>query len=83
MTLPVEIGNTRRWIDCIFWRLMLVFVIGPILQITAGWLAGAHMSSMALVYALCCVNALIFGLLCWGESPARCRRRIANWVLGS
>ena len=85
--IPIEVGNARRWADCLVSRSLFVFLIGPAVQLVAWaalWLMVPHLdglASLSLVYGLCVANALVFGLLCWGESPARLRRRTMRWIL--
>lgn len=81
----IEIGNAKRWADCLTWRAVFVFLIGPGVQVLTWWiLAGldraAVPNNLVMAYGLVCLTSLVFGLLCWSESPARLRRHAMHWI---
>lgn len=80
--IRIEIGNTRRWMDLVFWRVAFVVVIAPAAQAVV-WTTACLSESMCRVpniywaaWLYLAANGLVFGLLFWGNSPAKLRQRV-------
>ena len=80
--IRIEIGNTRRWMDLAYWRLAFVVVIAPAAQAVV-WTTVCLSESMCRVpniywaaWLYLAANGLVFGLLFWGNSPAKLRQRV-------
>jgi len=76
-----HLGLAKRWRSCVFYRLQLLFLVGPA-TLSLIWLlavmlepsfAPAHLS---LAYGYLVAVSGVFGALFWIDSPAALRRRL-------
>ena len=80
--IRIEVGNAHRWKDLVFWRLAFVLVIAPAAQAVV-WTTVCLSETLCLVpnnhwaaWLYFVANGMVFGLLFWGNSPAKLRQRV-------
>lgn len=74
-------ADQRRWVHCVVWRSMFVFVIGPAALACVWSLSVLETPDLRPnyyqeAYLLLVALSLVFGGLFWIDSPARLRARL-------
>jgi hypothetical protein len=80
-----HLGLAKRWRSCVFYRLQLLFLVGPA-TLSLIWLLATVLepsfvpNQLGLAYGYLVVVSGVFGLLFWMDSPAALRRRLLEFL---